>query len=130
MLRLDQLALQTGEVRGDELGARGLVGRAEHGADLAERHVEVAQPADHLRVLDLLRAVAAVSRCGVDVGGNKQTEVVIVAQRLHAELRRLGEIADTEGSGHATEYECSRNGRVKTLLATGYPACSRGKPKS
>ena len=54
-------------------------------ADLVERHLQLAQPADDLGGLELLGPVAPVAGERVDVGRPEQVELVVVAERADAQ---------------------------------------------
>ena len=94
LLGLGQVPLQPGQVSSDELVACLDVGGVQNGADLLEGHVEFPEAPDDLCRGDLLGAVTAVARIGVDLGRDEQFELMVVAQGLDAEVGGPGEIAD------------------------------------
>ena len=85
---------QPGQVGGDERVPGVDVGRLQDGADLFQRHVEIAEPSDDLCRGDLLRRVTAVARVRVDLRRDQQPEPVVVPEGLHAEVGGPGEITD------------------------------------
>src|SRR3954447_8681238 len=72
---------------------RRIVGREDF-ADLIDRHLEVAQPADRPRDIELLGAVAPVASEPVDIRGSEQVQLVVVAQRPDRQARETSEPAD------------------------------------
>ena len=81
-----KLGLEPVEVGDDQLVALLGVARRQHCPDLGDRHLQPAQPADHLRLRDLTLRVAAVAVAGVDFARLQQADLVVVAQRLDAEM--------------------------------------------
>src|ERR1700712_1499585 len=94
-----QSLLEVGEVVGDERGTLADVG-AEQADDVADGHVQVAEPTDDLRGRDLVGRVVAVARVPVDPLGWQQAGLVIVAQGLDAQGRHGGEPADAQQRRH------------------------------
>ena len=117
LLRLEEILLQPGQVVGDELIAGVDVGRLQDGADLLQRHVEIAESSDDLCRGDLLGAVAAVARVGVDLGRDQQTEPVVVPEGLDAEVGGPGEIADGQGGRHVPSFDSPPGGESRTATA-------------
>ena len=76
--------------------ALGRVVDRENLADLVERHLQLAQPADDLGGLELLGPVAAVARERVDVGRPEQVELVVVPERADAQPGEPRELPDRE----------------------------------
>ncbi len=104
-------AFEPGEVVADQGGAFVDVG-GEQAGDVADRHVEVAESPDDLGGRYLVSGVVAVARVRVDLVGREQLGLVIVPQRLHAQVRHGGELADAQQRGHIDERAPSRKGRV------------------
>ena len=63
------------------------VGRGEYRLDLRDGHLQAPQAADDLRNRDLILGVVAISVSGVDLAGLEQPDLVVVAQRLDAQVR-------------------------------------------
>src|ERR1700722_17743958 len=76
------------------------VGGRQYGLDLGDGHLEIPEPADHLGGRNLLSGVVAVAVAGVDLVGLQQPNLVIVAQRLDAQVRRTREVADRDPLPH------------------------------
>ena len=114
-LGLRELRLQAVEVRADQRVAGADIRRREHRAHRVDRHVEIAEAADHLRGRDLIGRVVAVAVARIDVGGLEQTDAVVVAQRLRAEMRHPGEVTDRQRRGHVAHAPPSREGKVNCL---------------
>ena len=104
VLRVLELLLHHLEVIEDRPVPGGEIGRLQHGAHLLDRHVEVAEAPDGLGGRHLIGAVVPVSAGRIDVGGFEEPDVVIVPQRLHAEVRHLRELADGEARGHVASF--------------------------
>ena len=102
-----ELVLHRLEVVDDGPVAGREVGRLEHRAHLLERHVEVAEPADGLGGGDLVGAVVPVAARRVDLGRLEQADVVVVPERLHAQVRHLRELADGEARRHGASIACA-----------------------
>jgi hypothetical protein len=83
-------------VSGDLPVARGDVGGRQDRSDRVERHAQVAQPPDDLSRGHLVGAVKPVAGVRVDRGRLKDAHVVVVMQRLHAQVRHSGELADVQ----------------------------------
>ena len=81
------------------LRAGGVVG-GEHRLDLADRHLQVPQAADDLRGRYLLGGVVAVAGARVHRGRRQQPHLVVVPQRLDAQVGDAGEVADREPCCH------------------------------
>jgi len=65
-----------------------------NGADLVERHFQSPETANDLCRRYLVGAVAAVAASAININGFEQPDLVVVAQHLHAQLRRTGEVPD------------------------------------
>ena len=89
-------------------------GACEDVAHLVDRHVEVAEPADRLGRADLARGVAPVPGRGVDARRFEQPDVVVVPERLHAQVRHLRELADRQQHVHGHELRLTRPGRGRS----------------
>ena len=87
------------QVGGDLPVPRRQVGCEQHRPDRVERHAQVAQPPDHLGGGHLVGAVVAVAGVRVDRRGREDAHVVIVLQRLHAQVGHPGELADGQHVG-------------------------------
>ena len=87
---LGQHSFRDGRVAGDEdLG------------DLAQRNVQLAQPAQDSSIQQLIRCVDPISGGRVDFGGYQHALLVIRAQRLDRQRTGSGERADAqEGNAH------------------------------
>ena len=88
------------QMRHDRLIADGDVGRVQDDADLLEWHVEVAEPADDLRDRNLAGRVTAVAAGTVDLRRAQEAHVVVMAKRLHAQMRHPGELTDGQQHAH------------------------------
>ena len=95
-----QVPFQTVQVVRDHLVTGLEVSGVEHGVDVVEWHVEVAEPADDLGHRDLAGVVEPVAARRVDPGGLEQPLVVVEAQGLDAEMRHAGEVADRHQDAH------------------------------
>jgi hypothetical protein len=88
-------------------GQRVLPGRGvrlgQQQADLGQRHVEAAQPADEVRVAGLVGRVPPVPGGLVDRVGHQQLDIVVIPQRFGAEVAQPGEFADRDSVCHATQ---------------------------
>jgi hypothetical protein len=91
-----------------------MVRRGQDSLDILDSHVEATETADDLRRGDLSGGVAAVPRPRVDVDRFEKPYLVVVAQRLHAEVRDPGELSDRQGARHARQSPPSPYRRVKT----------------
>src|SRR6185503_12327496 len=114
--------------------------RAEHLANLLDRDLEVAEPPDRPRDLELLRPIAAVAGEPVHVGGPQQVELVVVPQRADRQPGQPGEPPDRDqavggaldravacagvSTLHAAHPEPSGWSRVKPSIAQA-PSSSR-----
>jgi NAD(P)-dependent dehydrogenase (short-subunit alcohol dehydrogenase family) len=88
--RIDVLVNNAGNFYAGFLG----VGSGENGPQLPHRHVECPEPADHLGSGDLFVRVVPVAAVRVDLARLEQPNLVVVAQRLHAQVRGRRECAD------------------------------------
>jgi hypothetical protein len=68
--------------------------------NLADRHAELAESADHLGVGHLRRDVVAVAGVRIDLGGLQQPGLVVTPQRFHAQVGDLGEVTDAQARTH------------------------------
>src|SRR5215469_16446774 len=100
-------------MRDDDLAATGHVRRSEQRADVVERHPQVPEPADHLSGYDLTWLVVPIAGPRVDLGGVQHADIVVVAQRLDAEVRHLGEVTDRDPGPHGTDSRAPRRWPVK-----------------
>src|SRR3981189_1698823 len=98
-LGVRELGFQTHEVRVDQFVASTNVGGAYNGADLVERHFQSPETANDLCRRYLVGAVAAVAASAININGLKQPDLVVMAQHLHAQLRRTGEVPDGQQRG-------------------------------
>ena len=95
-----EFGLEPAEMRGDEgIAGRG-VGRVKDRLDLADRHLQVPQAADYLRGRYLCGGVVAVARAGVHGGRFQQADLVVVPERLDAQVRNAGKVTDCEPCCH------------------------------
>ena len=88
--------LDAGPVAVEAALALGRVVDREDLADLVERHLELAQPADDPGCLDLVCSVAAIPREGVDIGRPKQVQLVVVPERPDTQPGKPRELPDRE----------------------------------
>ena len=109
-LGLEEIVFQPGQVHGDELVSGVDVRGLQHGADLLQRHVEVAEATDDLCGRDLLDAVTAVARARVDLHRGQEPELVVVPEGLDAEVRGPGEISDGQRRCHASSFNSPSGG--------------------
>ena len=94
------------------------VRRGEYRLDFRDGHLEAPQAADDLGHRDLILGVVAISVGGVDLAGLEQPDLVVVAQRLDAQVRRARELADRDVGSHAGSIDSPGAGgsRRKRLL--------------
>ena len=83
--------------------------RLEYCLDVGHGHAEAPEAANDLSGRDLLDVVAAVARVWVDLSRVQKPGVVVVAQRLDAQMRRAGEIADRDRA-HASSMRSAPTG--------------------
>jgi hypothetical protein len=93
-LRTREAFFQAVQVGGYEVVARCQVGSGQDGGDHVQRHVQIPEPADDLRGRDLVRRVEAVPGLWVHLGGLEKADLVVVTQRLVAQVRRSGKVTD------------------------------------
>jgi hypothetical protein len=94
---------------GSDLAVPGLeVGRRKDRRDLVERHPEIPQPPDHLRRSDLAGVIGPIAGEGVDGGGLKDAHVMVVPERLDAQVRHPGEVTDGQHRRHDLSISPSR----------------------
>jgi hypothetical protein len=98
-LGVRELGFQSHEVRVDQFVALTNVSGAHNGADLVERHFQSPETANDLCCRDLVDAVAAVAASAININRFEQPDLVVVAQHLHAQLRRTGEVPDGQQRG-------------------------------
>jgi hypothetical protein len=103
--------------------------RTEDIANVLDRDLEVAQPADRPGDLELVRAIAAVAGEPIDIGGPQQAELVVVPEGADREPGQPGESPDRDQIAvardvvpaawwlHARHREPSGWSRVKHPLA-------------
>ena len=113
-LGLCELAFHPPQVRRDLAVPRLQVGGDEHRPDRVKRHAQVAQPPDDLGGNHLGRVVGAVAGERVDGGGLQDAHVVVVPERLHAQVGHPGELADRQQRCHGLSISppCGRAGRA------------------
>ena len=119
-----QLALETIEMGDDQPVTRLGVGRGQYRLDLRDGHLQTPQPADDLRKRDLILGVVAIAVAGVDLARLQQPDLVVVAQRLDAQMGRAREVADRDAGTHARSIDPplaggSRRNWPLTLPSTG-----------
>ena len=122
---LRQLGFQPAEMRGDEGVAGRGVRRVEHRLDLADRHLQIPQAADDLRGRDLLGGVVAVARAGVHRGRLEQPDLVVMPQRLDAQVGDAREVADREPCCHQAIVNPPLTGQSIAELGLDPPARER-----
>lgn len=83
---LRQFGLEPAQVRGDEGVAGQSVGCVEDRLDLADRHLQIPQPADHLCGRHLRGGIVAVARARVHGGRLQQADLVVVPECLDAQV--------------------------------------------
>jgi hypothetical protein len=76
-----RLRLETSPVVVQQLALSSRVVAAEQLADRLERNLQVTEPNDGTRGLDLVAPVQPVAARRVDLGGPKQVQLVVMAQR-------------------------------------------------
>ena len=86
---------------GDEVVASVNIGCGDDRLDLVQRHLQGTKAPDDLGGGDLLGGVTPVAGVRVDISWLQESDVVVVTQRLHAEVGGAGEISDGQGSTHA-----------------------------
>jgi hypothetical protein len=102
----------------DQPVARVRVGGGEYRLDSRDGHLQAPQAADDLGERDLILGVGAIPIVGVDLAGLEQPDLVVVAQRLDAQVRRARELADRDVGSHARSIDSPVAGgsRRKPLL--------------
>ena len=100
LLCLLELPLHALEMPEERPVAGSGVGSLQHHPDLVDRHVELAEPADGVRNGNLARRVAPVARGRVDVRRLEQADIVVVPERLDAQVGHLRELADADHGVH------------------------------
>jgi len=103
--------LEPAQMRGDQGRAGARVRCGQHLADLAQGHIQLAQPVDDLRGGNLLAGVVAVSAVRVDDGWFEQAPLVVSAQRTDAQVSDLRELADGEAGPHEATVHPLPGGR-------------------
>src|SRR6202012_1741725 len=111
---LEKIPLQQRQVRRNELVPGVDVGRLQDGANLFERHLEIAEPSDDLCRGYLLGAVPAVTRVRIDFRRDQQSEPVVVPQGLDAEVGGPREVTDGQGRRHAPSLDSPPWGESRT----------------
>jgi hypothetical protein len=76
------------------------VGGGQDGLHVGDGHAQIPQAADDLGRRDLLRPVVPVAGVRVDLGRFQQADLVVVAQRLDAQVRHPGEVPDRDSQVH------------------------------
>jgi hypothetical protein len=97
---LGQLGFEPVQVRRDQVVAGRRVRRGQHRLDVRDRHLQVAQPADDLGGRNLPGGVVPVAGVRVHRNRLEQPHLVVVAQRLDAEVSRAGEVAHGKSGCH------------------------------
>ncbi len=126
--RVLELLLEPVEVRGDERVAGGHVGCAEHRLDIVDRHAQVAEPPDHLGRRDLGGVVVPKPGLGTHVDRLEESDPVVVAQCLHAELGHAREVADGQARVHRHSLHPPPRGESTSDTATAF--ARRLKPRA
>jgi|1186.fasta_scaffold230554_2 hypothetical protein len=93
---LGELEFETIEMLDDQPVALLGVRRDENRLDIRDRHLQAPESADHLCERDLVLGVIAIAVVRVYFVWLEQPDLVVVAQRLDAELRGAGEVADRD----------------------------------
>ena len=99
----------------DQVIARLKVGGREHRVDIVQGHVKVAEAADDLGGRDLIRRVPAIAGLRINLRRFEQAALVVVTQRLDAEVRSAGKVTDCKQKTAYRDYVVSPWGRVKRL---------------
>src|ERR1700759_2633884 len=95
-----QVILETIEMANDQPVTNRGVRSGEYRLDLRDWHLQTPQAADDLRDRNLIRGVIAIAVGRVDLTGLEQPDLVVVAQRLDAQVRRAREVADRYTGSH------------------------------
>ena len=120
-----ELALEPIEMLDDQPVALLGVRRGENRLDICDRHLQAAESADHLGERDLVLGVVAIAVVGVDFAWLEQADVVVVAQRLDAQVRRAGEVADRDARSHGRSIDPPPAGGSSRHLALDSPVSGR-----
>jgi hypothetical protein len=89
---------------------------AEDGVNLGQAEIELAQPRDQPRLVELRPGVGPIRARGVDPGRLEQPELVVVAQRANAEPAQPPESSDREQVViNRPQHGTSGRSRVKCL---------------
>ena len=121
VLRAGQPFFQPVQMGGDELVARLDVRRGQDLLDLLDRHVQIPEPPDDLRGRYLVGGVPAVARVRIHIGGLQQADPVVVAQRLHAQMGRAGEVADRQAVLHDPSLHPPLGGESRPVCGVDHP---------
>src|ERR1700730_357777 len=105
----------------DQPATRLAVGRCEYRLDFGDGHLQAPQAADDLRNRDLVLGVVAISVAGVDLAGLEQPDLVVMAQRLDAQVRRAREVADCDAGSHARSIDSPVAGGSRRKLVLDSP---------
>jgi len=95
-LRRGEALLERAQVLGEDPAARREVRRGENLAHVLDGHLEVTEAADDLGDRDLGEGVVPIAGARSDGGGLEQADLVVVPQRLDAEVRDAREVSDGE----------------------------------
>lgn len=125
-LGLLEAVLQAGQVRANEVISCCDALGCQHGLHICDGHVEVAQPADHLRGGDLVEGVVAVAGALIHIGRLEQARLVVVPERLHAYVGHAGKLADGQTGSHVSSVNPPPAGGSSPVLVLDSPA--RGGP--
>ena len=125
LTRLGELELEPIEMLDDQPVARVGVRRGENRLDIRDRHLQAPESADHLGERDLVLGVVAIAVVRVDFARLEQPDLVVVAQRLDAEVRRAGEVADRDARPHGRSIDPPPAGGSSRHLALDSPVGGR-----
>ena len=91
---LFELSFEAFKVRADDPPPAFGIGRGEDGSDLVDGHPQRPEATDDLCGADLRDGVVAIPCGGIDGVGGEEVDVVVMAERLDAEVSHSGELAD------------------------------------
>src|SRR5690348_9450036 len=97
------------------------VGSLKHDLDVFEWHIQVTEAADDLSRDDLLRGVASVSGVPIYIHRLQETNLVVMAKHLDAQVRGPREVADGERCGHHPSLESPPVGESRSESALDSP---------
>ena len=119
---LGELELEAIEVLDDQSVARVGVRRGEHGLDVGDRHVQGPESSDDLGDGDLTLGVVAIAVVLVHLAWLEQPHLVVVVQRLDAQVRGAGEVADRDARSHEPSIDPPPAGGSTADLVLDPPA--------